>query len=54
MNKIDPTINQMKFTKKEDIYILESLLKLGLGKWHEIASRMNSVASEKDTRRNEI
>jgi len=53
MNHVDTNLDKTKFSVKEDVILLQALVKLGFGKWHVITDTLNEE-SGKHSHRNEI
>ena len=52
-NHIDTTLDKSKFTVDEDLLLLKTTLKIGFGRWNEIAESLNHQTG-KAFKRNEI
>lgn len=54
MNKLDPKLDNSKFSIKEEVRMLELLKKHGRSNWHKIAADLNRERGKNCLQRNEI
>jgi hypothetical protein len=54
MNKLDPKLDNSKFSIKEEVRMLELLKKHGRSNWHKIAADINRERGKNCLQRNEI
>lgn len=52
-NHVDTSLDKSKFTAEEDLLLLRTTLKIGFGRWNEIAENLNQQTG-KTFKRNEI